>query len=614
MTTRQIISAVASIAAALMLGCRPARVSEPSDEPSRRVLARWRADLDSLDAATVQLSDRVSTLRSVHDTAVVREAFREARRRFKRIEGALAYYAPTTTRAINGPPVPEVEETEGPEILMPPSGFQVLEGLLYLDDPSRHRDSLQGEIGVLREHLTRARTMFDAQQTTDAHVWDAARLELSRILTLGLAGFDAGVSGEARPESRAALDGIMRALEPYAGRDSTWDAFSRAMAAAATALAARETATGFNYLRFIAQFGVPVARALVAARDARGIGLPAERRAFRMSAASVFEVNAIDPDGFALLGLEHAPAERVALGRLLFSDGRLSASGARSCATCHVPALAFTDGKARSRGLSGALLPRNTPTVINSGLQVGQFADLRTTYLEDQVTEVVRNAQEMHGDLDEAARALARDGSMRTRFAAAFPGVSPPDSMITALRIRYAVAAYVRSLSRLDAPADRALRGDTLALSADARAGFNLFVGKARCASCHFLPLTNGTVPPMYQRSEMEVLGVPARDVTRGARIDADQGRYALSRSSPHRFAFRTPSLRNVALTAPYMHNGAFASLDAVIAFYDRGGGAGIGLTLANQTLSSTPLRLSTPERRQLRRFLESLTDTTGLH
>ena len=112
--------------------------------------------------------------------------------------------------------------------------------------------------------------------------------------------------------------------------------------------------------------------------------------------------------------------------------------------------------------------------------------------------------------------------------------------------------------------------------------------------------------------SEVEVLGVPATAVTRGARVDPDSGRFAVTRSAPHLHAFKTPSVRNVALTAPYMHNGVYRTLDEVVDFYNRGGGAGIGVALENQTLPSDPLHLTRAERRALVRFMEALTDTVG--
>ncbi len=246
-------------------------------------------------------------------------------------------------------------------------------------------------------------------------------------------------------------------------------------------------------------------------------------------------------------------------------------------------------------------------------VQVGSFSDLRTTFLEDQVTEVVENVDEMHAKLSDVAGTLRSDTSLVQKFRASFASsTSSADSLVTSARIRSALAAYMRSLTRLNAPIDRALRGDATAISQDARRGFNVFVGKGKCATCHFLPLTNGTVPPMFQKSDVEVIGVPARADTADAVIDADVGRYRISRSAPHRFAFRTPTLRNVALTAPYMHNGAYRSLESVIDFYNRGGGVGVGVGIEHQTLPSDPLKLTSLEVRALVALLQALTDTTG--
>jgi cytochrome c peroxidase len=247
-------------------------------------------------------------------------------------------------------------------------------------------------------------------------------------------------------------------------------------------------------------------------------------------------------------------------------------------------------------------------------VQLGSFADLRTTYLEDQVTDVIENVDEMHGSLSTIVGRLSVDTTLATQFRTAFAPVrAANDSAITAARVRTALAAYQRSLTRLNSPVDRALRGDRTALTDDERLGFNVFVGKGKCATCHFLPLTNGTVPPMYQKSEVEVLGVPTRAVTANATIDPDVGRFRLTRAAPHRYAFRTPSIRNVALTAPYMHNGVYRSLEQVVDFYNRGGGAGIGIVLDNQTLPPDPLNLTAAEQRALVVFMRALTDTTAV-
>jgi cytochrome c peroxidase len=195
------------------------------------------------------------------------------------------------------------------------------------------------------------------------------------------------------------------------------------------------------------------------------------------------------------------------------------------------------------------------------------------------------------------------------RFAAALG--KPAIQALTGQSLSIAVAAYVRSLEALDSRFDRAIRGDTGAVSASERRGFNLFMGKAGCGTCHFAPLFGGTTPPNYLESEPEVIGVPSRPVERGAVIDGDIGVFGSTRAPLHRHAFKTPTVRNVALTAPYMHNGVYRTLEEVIDFYDRGGGAGIGIRLPNQTLPPDSLRLSEREKGDLKAFMESLTDST---
>ena len=134
-------------------------------------------------------------------------------------------------------------------------------------------------------------------------------------------------------------------------------------------------------------------------------------------------------------------------------------------------------------------------------------------------------------------------------------------------------------------------------------------MGKARCGTCHFAPLFNGAAPPTFAEAEPEVIGTPAGRGGR-SRVDPDVGRFAVDRIELHRFAFKTPTLRNVALTAPYMHNGVFETLEDVIDFYDGGGGVGLGIAIPQQTLPGDSLHLTRTEKRDLVAFLGALTDT----
>ncbi len=610
------------VTAVVVAGCdgRAARVAhaEPAVTVTRAESVRdtWAAQVLTLRERLTLLESAATSYERAPDSASGRRAqaaFVDARLAFKRIEFLAAYYEPSTTRAINGPALPRVDDEEGPEAVFAPEGFQVIEELLFPAPDTADRSQLVNETRNLLAYVARLHNAASRQRITDDRVFDAAKLEIARVVSLGITGFDSPIVLQSLREAAAALSGVRGGLTAYRTElgSSRWAELDGAFSRAITALEAAPSFDRFDRLSFIVTAANPLARALDAARRSLGIGILEERRAFRVSATTVFDTGAFDAMAFAAPQTEAAPPERVALGRALFYDPQLSGGSVVACASCHLPERAFTDGRTRSLSRSGTAALRNAPTIINAGLQAGSFYDLRTTYLEDQVTDVVRNAEEMHGSVDAAAATLARDSTYARLFAAAYPRRT--STVISGQEVRSAIAAYVRSLQALNSRVDRAFRGDTGAITAEERLGLNLFMGKAKCATCHFAPLFNGTVPPMYQESEVEVLGVPAAPVVRGAKVDPDSGRFRLTRSAPHLFAFRTPSVRNVALTAPYMHNGVYRTLDDVVDFYNRGGGAGIGITLSNQTLPADSLGLTAREQRAVVRFMLALTDTAGV-
>ncbi len=198
--------------------------------------------------------------------------------------------------------------------------------------------------------------------------------------------------------------------------------------------------------------------------------------------------------------------------------------------------------------------------------------------------------------------------SYRRDFALAFH--ADTGGAISPLRLRQALAAYVRSLVALNSRFDRAVRGDTGLLTQQERRGFTLFMGKAACGSCHFAPLFSGNTPPLFHSNDVEVIGTPATP-SEMAKLDSDSGRAKIDHLSLHLRAFKTPSLRNVTLTAPYMHHGKFATLNEVLRFYDGGGGLGAGARIANQTLGGDALHLTGEERDAIIAFLGTLTDTS---
>jgi cytochrome c peroxidase len=596
-------------------GQRVAGAARDSLPGAQRV---FEAQLDALLASFDTLARRVEQGKS----AEAQEAFRQARTAYKRAEGMLGYYAPDAIVAIEGPLEAEGEDDILPRPYNTPGGFPMIESLIFPEMPDSTRPVALARIHAIRERVAVLRSSTDALSVEDVAIFGAARAELARVSTLDIAGFDSDRQDDALLDAAAALDGVRAVLVPPDVPESEAVAAQRRRADSALRLAA-------EYLRdhrdfesmdrfiFLERYSLPASHAVAALRVARGASAAPGVRLWRDDAASVYDSAAFDPVAYAARYpyVPHAGDRIVALGARLFADPRLSGPGTRSCATCHLPGRAFTDGLPKRATLVPAVaspvpLPpaRHTPTLLNAALQPTLFDDERARAPEQQIAQVLANAEEMGSSTDTAVRRVAADSGYRAAFAAAFG--APPERAVTSITLRVALASYVRSLVALNSPFDRAVRGDSAALSAAARRGFTVFMGKARCGTCHFAPLFNGTEPPSYVTTDPEIIGVPERVALDHAQIDPDPGRAAIDRVPSHGYAFKVPTVRNAAVTAPYMHNGAYLTLDDVVAFYDAGGGTGIGLDLPYQTLFDHPLHMTPGERADLIAFLRSLTDT----
>ncbi|MCX7793717.1 MAG: hypothetical protein N2257_04850 [Thermodesulfovibrionales bacterium] len=295
--------------------------------------------------------------------------------------------------------------------------------------------------------------------------------------------------------------------------------------------------------------------------------------------------------------------EKIELGKKLFFDRRLSGDGTMSCATCHNPELSFTDGLEVSLSYPTTRNWRNAPTLINVGFSRYLFWDGRAASLEDQALFPILSAFEMNQNLDfleEELRAVPE-------YVEAFKKVF--DGEITRERIAMALATFQRTLISKDAPIDKFLRGDEKALSEQAKKGFNIFTGKGKCSECHYgVNLSddkfyNLGVPENEELEKDPRVGATRRFVAKIYNYEdyinliEDPGRYLITKDRRDWKAFKTPTLREVSRTAPYMHNGIFKSLDEVIDFFNQGGGRG------NTVLK--PLGLTEEEKRYLKRFLE---------
>ncbi len=304
-------------------------------------------------------------------------------------------------------------------------------------------------------------------------------------------------------------------------------------------------------------------------------------------------------------------AEQVELGKLLFFDPRLSGDGGVSCDGCHDPATGWGDGKALSTGYPGSEYFRNAQTLLNAAHYKRNYWDGRMagsdlpTLVRDHLTE----AHFMQVDGRLVTERLKQVPEYVELFQKAF-GTEPNFG-----RTITAVAAFVRTLTSRNAPIDRYLAGDRAALSDEARRGLELFSGKAGCIQCHGGPLLSDQQfhalgvpenPDVFAnpfrhisfRRFFRTLGAPAVEGYR-----EDPGVYGVTKAKADWGKFRTPSLREVSRTAPYMHNGRLATLEEVVEFYGRGGGPH-----RNKSPLLRPLGLTVAEQQALVEFLESLT------
>jgi cytochrome c peroxidase len=308
-------------------------------------------------------------------------------------------------------------------------------------------------------------------------------------------------------------------------------------------------------------------------------------------------------------------AAKIELGRKLYFDARLSADDTVACATCHDPRRGFAEPRPVSLGVRGAQGVRNAPTVLNAAFLREQFWDGRAPTLEDQARQPIVNPIEMGMPDHPAVEAkLARLAEYGPLFESAFG-----DARVTIERIAQAIASFERTLLSLEAPIDRFLAGDQASIPDAAKRGWLLFNGKARCNNCH------GHVGafPLFTDEQYHNIGVAAKDVNFEAlarRVQSHPedlaklahepgvnqlGRFLVTKEPKDIGAFKTPQLRNVALTAPYMHDGSEATLASVIEFYDRGGNSNPWLDGGMR-----PLALTAQEKADLVALMETFTSS----
>jgi cytochrome c peroxidase len=276
-------------------------------------------------------------------------------------------------------------------------------------------------------------------------------------------------------------------------------------------------------------------------------------------------------------------AEKAELGKLLYYDKRLSADGTVSCASCHSPKFAYTDGKPVSDGIKGQRGGRSAPTVINRAYSLAQFWDGRAKSLEEQSIGPMANPIEMGNTHESVVKTLKGVEGYRKLFAKVF-GTENFDINHVAM----AIATFERTVLSGNSPYDRYKAGDKKQLSASAVRGMDVYLNKAKCDQCH--EGINFTTNAYHN------LGVGTDKPT------PDEGRFAVTKNAADWGAFKTPTLRDIARTAPYMHDGSLKTLEEVVDFYDKGG-------LPNKNLDERmkKLNLTAQDKKDLVEFMKSL-------
>jgi cytochrome c peroxidase len=300
--------------------------------------------------------------------------------------------------------------------------------------------------------------------------------------------------------------------------------------------------------------------------------------------------------------------EKIELGKILFFDRRLSGDGTMSCATCHIPEMGFSDGQAISLNYPTTKNWRNSPTLINVAFSKFLFHDGRVETLEDQALFPMMSSFEMNQNLDYLEEEIRSVPEYLALFTKVFG-----DDDITRERVGMALAAFQRTLISRNAPLDIFLNGNKNALSPDAQQGYEIFTGKGKCTDCHFgVNLIDNKFHALNVPENPDFQADPRVAATRRfvaklnhyknfRSLNEDPGRYLITKDKKDWRAFKTPTLREISKTGPYMHNGIFVTLDEVIDFFNQGGGPN------NTVLKS--LGLNAEEKKDLKIFLvEALT------
>lgn len=589
---------------------------QPKPSPAATLQKQFSVELLNFEKQVSDFND--SLKKQDFKQKDLQASFLNLRLSFKKIEPLIAYLSPQDFNDyLNGAPLPKVERNAPRLVVLNPKGLQIMEELLFASADEFDRVAFGKQAKEFLFQYKQCSRSLRFQAFTDRQVFEIIRLGLVRIMSLGITGFDTPAGREDLSESLSSWTALEALCSPYL-KINTNLALSQEIEnlwqEGAVSLADAPSFNDFNRIDFIRQYLNPLYGKLYQLHLTLGYEFAREvyqgELAFNYESTSIFGNNFFNPAYFTAFPKEKKAATE--LGRKLFFDPVLSLNLKRSCASCHKPELAFSDGYPKSLAMDSAThIQRNAPSLINAIYTEKFFYDLRADRMESQIEHVIFNPDEFASNYAIIVERLNSIGEYKEAFRKSFP---EQKGQINRQTLSMAISSYLASLSAFNSPVDRYLTKEEATLDAEEKLGFNLFMGKASCGTCHFAPSFSGLVPPLFEESESEVLGVFVNPDTLA--LDADLGRYASGVPSYeadfYKNSFKTVSVRNVKYSAPYFHNGAYSTLDEVLDFYNQGGALGRGLDLPHQTLPEDHLNLSDKEKQAIIKFMESLSDTTN--
>jgi cytochrome c peroxidase len=446
----------------LLLGTVHRREPSVGLEPALAYFKKASNDF-AVSTAELQAAIRLIDARDRKTVDLAKAALRNSRIHYKRIEYFLAYFFPYAAGAYNAPAKPEIEE---PTLeYQEPTGLQYIEALLFEENVAARKATLLQQADLIYSSAADLNALLYNFQGDDKQLLESLRIELVRIITLTIAGFDAPLLKSGLAEAREALAVMDITLQPFLNKPGkTADSIDYYLKGARNYLKENQDFDSFDRLSFLSRQALPLQHQLNKFINEQGLELNTIP-VLNGNARNIFSPEAMHLSAFTT-EKNMAAGPVIQLGKILFSENALSGNNSRSCATCHQPEKYFTDGLAKSIAFSGhSIVKRNAPTLLYAGFQQTQFWDGRVKSLTDQIKMVLTSPVEMNANQQEIIKRLLQQPAYQKMFAEAFP--QQKDSLITMNTIANALAAYIFTLKPFNSPFDKYLQGNKKAMSAE---------------------------------------------------------------------------------------------------------------------------------------------------